>query len=93
MSILVGAQTKVLCQGLTGKQGSFHTQQCLEYGTKVVAGVTPGRGGSEHLGLPVFNTVADAVRQTTADASVIYVPAAFAALPTGNAGFPGREPV
>jgi succinyl-CoA synthetase alpha subunit len=79
MSILVGAGTRVICQGLTGKQGSFHTQQCLDYGTKVVAGVTPGRGGSEHLGLPVFDTVADAKRETGATVSMIYVPAPFAA--------------
>jgi succinyl-CoA synthetase alpha subunit len=79
MSILVGAETKVLCQGLTGKQGSFHTEQCLAYGTKVVAGVTPGRGGTEHLGLPVFDTVAEAKRETGATVSMIYVPAPFAA--------------
>jgi succinyl-CoA synthetase alpha subunit len=79
MSILVGSETKVVCQGLTGKQGSFHTEQCLEYGTKVVAGVTPGRGGEEHLGLPVYNTVADAVSETQATVSMIYVPAPFAA--------------
>jgi succinyl-CoA synthetase alpha subunit len=79
MSILVGKETKVITQGLTGRQGTFHTQQCLEYGTKVVAGVTPGRGGSEHIGLPVFDTVADAKRETGATASMIYVPAPFAA--------------
>ena len=79
MSILVGSETKVVCQGLTGNQGSFHTEQCLEYGTKVVAGVTPGRGGEEHLGLPVYNTVADAVSETQATVSMIYVPAPFAA--------------
>ena len=61
MSILVGKDTKVICQGLTGKQGSFHTQHCLEYGTQVVAGVTPGKGGQEHLGLPIFNKVKEAV--------------------------------
>ena len=60
MSVLVGKDTKVICQGLTGKQGTFHTQQCVDYGTKVVAGVTPGRGGEQHLGLPVFDTVAEA---------------------------------
>jgi succinyl-CoA synthetase alpha subunit len=69
----------VICQGLTGKQGSFHTQQCLDYGTQVVAGVTPGRGGSEHLGLPVYNTVTDAREATGATVSMIYVPAPFAA--------------
>ena len=79
MSILVGSRTKVVCQGLTGTQGSFHTEQCLEYGTQVVAGVTPGRGGEEHLGLPVYNTVRDAVRETQATVSMIYVPAPFAA--------------
>ncbi len=79
MSILVGKDTKVITQGLTGRQGTFHTQQCLEYGTKVVAGVTPGRGGTEHLGLPVYDTVAEAKRETGATASMIYVPAPFAA--------------
>jgi succinyl-CoA synthetase alpha subunit len=79
MSILVGESTKVICQGLTGKQGSFHTEQCLEYGTKVVAGVTPGRGGTEHLGLPVYDTVEEARRETGATVSMIYVPAPFAA--------------
>ena len=79
MSILVGSESKVLCQGLTGRQGSFHTEQCLDYGTQVVAGVTPGRGGAEHLGLPVYDTVCDAVRETQATVSMIYVPAPFAA--------------
>ena len=79
MSILVGAESKVICQGLTGRQGSFHTEQCLAYGTQVVAGVTPGRGGSEHLGLPVFDTVAAARDATGATVSMIYVPAPFAA--------------
>jgi succinyl-CoA synthetase alpha subunit len=79
MSILVGAQTKVVCQGLTGRQGTFHTEQCLAYGTKVVAGVTPGRGGEQHLGLPVFDTVAQARRATGATVSMIYVPAPYAA--------------
>ncbi len=79
MSILVGKGTKVICQGLTGRQGTFHTQQCLDYGTQVVAGVTPGRGGTEHLGLPVYDTVADATRETGATVSMIYVPAPFAA--------------
>jgi succinyl-CoA synthetase alpha subunit len=79
MSILVDAHTKVLCQGLTGRQGTFHTEQCLDYGTRVVAGVTPGRGGTEHLGLPVYDTVADACRETGATVSMIYVPAPFAA--------------
>jgi len=79
MSILIDSKTKVICQGLTGKQGTFHTQQCLDYGTKVVAGVTPGRGGETHLNLPVYDTVADAKRATGATVSMIYVPAPFAA--------------
>lgn len=79
MSILVDASSKVVCQGLTGRQGTFHAQQCLDYGTKVVAGVTPGRGGEEHLGLPVFNTVREAAEATGATVSMIYVPAPFAA--------------
>ena len=78
MSVLINKNTRVLVQGLTGKNGTFHAEQALKVGTKVVGGVTPGKGGSEHLGLPVFNTMKDAVRQTKADASVIYVPAAFA---------------
>jgi succinyl-CoA synthetase alpha subunit len=77
MSILVNKNTKVICQGFTGKNGTFHSEQAIAYGTKMVGGVTPGKGGTEHLGLPVFNTVADAVEATGADASVIYVPAAF----------------
>jgi succinyl-CoA synthetase alpha subunit len=79
MSILVNKNTKVLCQGFTGKQGTFHSEQALAYGTKMVGGVTPGKGGQSHLGLPVFNTMRDAVAQTGADASVIYVPPPFAA--------------
>jgi succinyl-CoA synthetase alpha subunit len=77
MSILIDSNTKVICQGFTGSQGTFHSEQAIEYGTKMVGGVTPGKGGQEHLGLPVFNTVADAVEATGADASVIYVPAPF----------------
>ncbi len=79
MSILVGTDSKVLVQGITGNQGSFHTEQCIAYGTQIVGGVTPGRGGEECLGVPVFNTMRDAVRQTGADVSMIYVPAPFAA--------------
>ena len=79
MSVLVNKESKVVCQGITGNQGSFHTEQCIAYGTRVVAGVTPGRGGEEHLGVPVFNTMRDAVDQTGADVSMIYVPAPFAA--------------
>jgi succinyl-CoA synthetase alpha subunit len=79
MSILVDRNTKVITQGMTGETGTFHTQQALAYGTKMVGGVTPGKGGSEHIGLPVFNTVHEAVAKTGATASVIYVPPPFAA--------------
>ena len=79
MSILIDKGTKVLVQGVTGKEGSFHTEQMLAYGTKVTAGVTPGKGGQSHLGLPIFNRVADAVEETGADASCIFVPPPFAA--------------
>ena len=79
MSILINKDTKVICQGFTGKQGTFHSQQALDYGTKLVGGVTPERGGDKHLGLPVFNTVQDAVNATCATASVIYVPPFYAA--------------
>ena len=77
MSILINRDTRVICQGFTGGQGTFHSEQALEYGTKLMGGVTPGKGGTLHLGLPVFNTVAEAVHTTNATASVIYVPAAF----------------
>lgn len=79
MSILVDKNTKVICQGFTGKQGTFHSEQAIAYGTNMVGGVTPGKGGQQHLAMPVFNTVADAVDQTGAEATMIYVPAAFAA--------------
>ena len=79
MSILINRNTRVICQGFTGRQGTFHSEQSLAYGTRLVGGVTPGRGGERHLGQPVFDTVADAVRATGATASMIYVPAAFAA--------------
>jgi succinyl-CoA synthetase alpha subunit len=91
MAVLVNENTRVVVQGITGSQGTFHTQQAQAYGTNVVAGVTPGRGGEHHLGLPVFDTVAEAVAQTGANASVIYVPAAFAAdavLEAADAGVP-----
>ena len=77
MSILINRDTRVICQGFTGGQGTFHSEQALEYGTKLMGGVTPGKGGTLHRGLPVFNTVAEAVNRTNATASVIYVPAAF----------------
>lgn len=79
MSILVNKDTKVICQGFTGKQGTFHSEQAIAYGTRMVGGVTPGKGGQRHLNLPVFNTVREAVHQSGANASVIYVPANYAA--------------
>jgi succinyl-CoA synthetase alpha subunit len=92
MSVLVNKDTRVLVQGITGKEGSFQTQRCIEYGTKVVAGVTPGRGGEKTAqGIPIFNTVADAVRETGADCSLIFVPPPFAAdaiLEAADAGMP-----
>ena len=79
MSVLVDKSTRVICQGFTGAQGTFHSEQAIAYGTRMVGGVTPGKGGTTHLGLPVFDTVKDAAEATGADASVVYVPAAFAA--------------
>jgi succinyl-CoA synthetase alpha subunit len=78
MSVLVNSETRVICQGFTGAQGTFHSEQAIAYGTRMVGGVTPGKGGTTHLGLPVFDTVSDAVAATGADASVVYVPAPFA---------------
>src|SRR5258705_4693416 len=91
MSILVDKNTRLVVQGITGKEGTFHTKQMIEYGTSVVGGVTPGKGGSTHEGIPVFNTVADAVKEAGANASVIYVPPAFAAdaiMEAADAGIP-----
>src|SRR4029079_18693425 len=81
MSILINKTTRVICQGITGKAGEFHSKNCLEYGTKMVAGVTPGKGGQQALGLPVYDTVAEAVEKQGAEATMIFVPAAF----TGDA--------
>src|SRR5258708_15705777 len=82
MSILIDKDTKVICQGFTGRNGTFHSEQAIAYGTKMVGGTSPGKGGTTHLGLPVFNTVAEAKEETNCDASVIYVPPAGAAEPS-----------
>ena len=79
MSVLVNKESKILCQGITGSQGSFHAEQCIEYGSNIVAGVTPGKGGTNHLDVPVFNSVAEATTETEIDVSIIFVPAKFAA--------------
>ena len=79
MSVLIDKHTRILCQGITGSTGTFHTQQCIEYGSNMVAGVTPGKGGTTHLDLPVYDTVQEAVNHHDIDATVIYVPAPFAA--------------
>jgi len=79
MSVLVNKESRIICQGLTGRQGSFHAAQCIEYGARIVAGVTPGRGGEQHLGVPVFDTVVSAVAETGATVSMLFVPAPFAA--------------
>ena len=91
MSILVDSNSRVVCQGLTGRQGSFHTEQCLDYGTQIVAGVTPGRGGESHLGIPVYDTVLEAVKETKANVSMSYVPARFAAAAILEAAEAGVE--
>lgn len=91
MSILINAKTRVICQGFTGSQGTFHSEQAIAYGTQIVGGVTPGKGGQLHLGLPVFNTVAEAVAQTAANASVIYVPAPFCKDSILEAAYAGIE--
>lgn len=91
MSILINAETRVICQGFTGSQGTFHSEQAIAYGTKMVGGVTPGKGGQTHLGLPVFNTVSEAVAKTAANASVIYVPAPFCKDSILEAAYAGIE--
>ena len=91
MSVLVGNDTRLVVQGFTGSEGTFHSEQMIEYGTNVIGGVTPGKGGQEHLGLPVFNTVADAVKDEGANTSIIFVPPAFAGDAITEAAFAGIE--
>src|SRR4030067_2632286 len=91
MSVLVNKNTKVLCQGFTGKQGTFHSEQAIAYGTQMVGGVTPGKGGQSHLGLPVFDTMRDAVRATGADATMIYMTPGFAAVGLMGAASAGNR--
>jgi len=91
MSVLVGNDTRLVVQGITGSEGSFHAKQMIEYGTNIVAGVTPGKGGTDHLGVPVYNTVADAVEKEDANTSVIFVPPAFAGDAISEAAFAGIE--
>ena len=93
MSILIDNNTKVICQGFTGKQGTFHSEQAIAYGTQMVGGVTPGKGGQKHLDLPVFDTVADAVNETGAYTSIIFVPAAMAADAIFEAADAGISPI
>jgi len=89
MAVLVDKNTKVICQGLTGSQGTFHTEQAIAYGTKMVGGVTPGKGGSTHLDLPVFNSVHEAMHETAANASVIYVPRPLPPTRSSRRSMPG----